>query len=40
MECRYCKNKLGKSFLDLGKAPPSNAYLISLKATKFEKNIL
>lgn len=37
MECRYCKNKLGKSFLDLGKAPPSNAYLISLKATKSEK---
>lgn len=27
MRCRYCRSKLSKPFLDLGTAPPSNAYL-------------
>lgn len=37
MECRFCRNKLGKSILDLGKTPPSNAYLINLNSVKLEK---
>ena len=28
MKCRHCKNILENRFLDLGFAPPSNAYLI------------
>ena len=27
MNCRFCNNKLSKQILDLGKSPPSNAYL-------------
>ena len=27
MNCRYCKTKLKYTFIDLGSAPPSNAYL-------------
>ena len=27
MKCRHCKNPLTNQFLDLGFAPPSNAYL-------------
>lgn len=27
MNCRYCKNSLNHTFLDLGSAPPSNNYL-------------
>ncbi len=27
MKCRHCKNELKHNFLDLGSAPPSNAYL-------------
>ena len=27
MNCRYCKTFLQHIFLDLGRAPPSNAYL-------------
>jgi SAM-dependent methyltransferase len=27
MNCRFCKNPLSRKFLDLGFAPPSNAYL-------------
>ncbi len=37
MECRFCRNNLGKSILDLGKTPPSNAYLINLNSVKLEK---
>lgn len=29
MNCRFCKTKLSKKILDLGKSPPSNAYLNS-----------
>jgi SAM-dependent methyltransferase len=29
MECRHCKTELNLSFIDLGSAPPSNAYLNS-----------
>jgi hypothetical protein len=27
MKCRHCNNELKYKFADLGKAPPSNAYL-------------
>ena len=27
MKCRHCKSELEHEFLDLGYAPPSNAYL-------------
>ena len=27
MKCRHCKSPLELNFLDLGHAPPSNAYL-------------
>ncbi len=37
MICRFCENQLDKSFLDLGEAPPSNAYLKDLKSAKKEK---
>jgi hypothetical protein len=37
MNCRHCKTPLKSTFLDLGFAPPSNAYLISSDLTKPEK---
>lgn len=36
MDCRHCKKKLEHNFLDLGKAPPSNAYLDKYKLEKPE----
>lgn len=37
MNCRHCKTPLKHTFLDLGFAPPSNAYLTSSDLTKPEK---
>jgi hypothetical protein len=37
MNCRHCKTPLIHTFLDLGFAPPSNAYLTSFDLTKPEK---
>lgn len=37
MKCRYCSAKLTQSFLDLGFAPPSNAYLTKHDLKKPEK---
>ena len=37
MKCRHCKNDLSHTFLDLGFAPPSNAYLTSADLSKPEK---
>ena len=37
MKCRFCKSKLEKMFIDLGHAPPSNAYLLEADLTKVEK---
>ena len=36
MKCRHCKNKLNYTFLDLGKAPASNAYLEKEELSKPE----
>ena len=36
MKCRHCKTKLEHYFLDLGMAPPSNAYLDKEKLKKPE----
>ncbi len=37
MNCRFCDTKLEQTFLDLGFAPPSNAYLSQEDLTKPEK---
>lgn len=37
MNCRHCDNLLSQPFVDLGFAPPSNAYLNHLDLTKPEK---
>lgn len=37
MNCRYCSSKLTHTFLDLGFAPPSNAYLTKDDLKKSEK---
>lgn len=37
MKCRHCKAVLEHTFLDLGFAPPSNAYLTEDDLTKLEK---
>ena len=37
MKCRFCQSKLDKMFIDLGHAPPSNAYLLEADLTKVEK---
>ena len=37
MKCRFCQSKLDKVFIDLGHAPPSNAYLLEADLTKVEK---
>jgi hypothetical protein len=37
MKCRHCKNSLNHTFLDLGFAPPSNAYLNASDLMKPEK---
>lgn len=37
MKCRHCSTELTKTFLDLGFAPPSNAYLTKPELTKPEK---
>lgn len=37
MNCRHCKTCLRETFLDLGHAPPSNAYLTALDLSRPEK---
>ncbi|MBF9022604.1 methyltransferase domain-containing protein [Rhodobacterales bacterium FZCC0069] len=37
MNCRHCETPLTHTFVDLGYAPPSNAYLIEADLTKPEK---
>jgi SAM-dependent methyltransferase len=37
MKCRHCKSELSHTFLDLGFAPPSNAYLTEKQLTEPEK---
>ena len=37
MKCRHCSAELSHTFLDLGFAPPSNAYLTEIDLTKPEK---
>ena len=37
MKCRHCKQPLHITFLDLGFAPPSNAYLTKADLIKSEK---
>ncbi len=37
MKCRHCKRPLSETFLDLGFAPPSNAYLTKSDLSKPEK---
>ena len=37
MKCRHCGNQLSHTFLDLGFAPPSNAYLTQADLSKSEK---
>ena len=37
MKCRHCSSELSLSFVDLGSAPPSNAYLTSEKLITPEK---
>lgn len=37
MKCRHCSSELNHTFLDLGFAPPSNAYLTKHDLTKPEK---
>ena len=37
MKCRHCANELKHTFLDLGFAPPSNAYLTRADLTKPER---
>lgn len=38
MNCRHCKVSLTETFLDLGHAPPSNAYLTAAGLSKPEKH--
>lgn len=38
MKCRHCSAKLNLSFVDLGLAPPSNAYVFPSDAQTSEKN--
>ena len=38
MNCRHCKASLTETFLDLGFAPPSNAYLSVAELSKPEKH--
>lgn len=38
MNCRHCKVSLTETFLDLGLAPPSNAYLTAAELSKPEKH--
>ena len=44
MNCRHCKKKLDKIFINLGNSPPSNNYIsldkISLKEKSYPLNIL
>lgn len=37
MNCRHCQASLDETFLDLGFAPPSNAYLTAVELSKAEK---
>ena len=37
MKCRHCEKQLEHTFLDLGYAPPSNAYLTTLDLSKPER---
>ena len=37
MKCRHCNSQLEHTFLDLGFAPPSNAYLTTADLAKPEK---
>ena len=37
MNCRFCKNTINNTFLDLGSMPPSNAYLNEINLKKKEK---
>jgi len=37
MNCRHCRTKLEHVFLDLGFAPPSNAYLKAEDLTRPER---
>jgi len=37
MKCRHCSSNLAHTFLDLGFAPPSNAYITQIGLTKPEK---
>lgn len=37
MNCRHCNTPLRRTFLDLGFAPPSNAYLTAADLSRFEK---
>ena len=37
MNCRHCNVSLTETFLDLGFAPPSNAYLTAIELSKPEK---
>lgn len=38
MECRHCRSRLNHTFLDLGFAPPSNAYLMPDDLARPEKH--
>ena len=38
MNCRFCKNTINNTFLDLGSMPPSNAYLNEINLKKKKKN--
>ena len=38
MNCRHCKASVTETFLDLGLAPPSNAYLSAVELSKPEKH--
>ena len=37
MHCRHCRSALTEQFLDLGTAPPSNAYLTAAELRAPEK---
>lgn len=37
MKCRHCQSPLALSLVDLGSAPPSNAYLTQLTLRRPEK---
>tara|TARA_B100000902_G_C27263081_1_gene891948 strand:- start:351 stop:1574 length:1224 start_codon:yes stop_codon:yes gene_type:complete len=39
MHCRHCNTKLGLTFIDLGKAPPSNNYLTKDELHKIETKL-